>query len=59
METTKHKHLDYWMDTVDITVQYFADVSLWDLPDVPLADWFEQGFTPYEAATAALEYAGY
>jgi hypothetical protein len=57
--STKHRDLDIWMDKVDQHVQAIAGLSLYDLPDVPLADWFDDGFRPREAAQLALEDAGF
>ena len=59
MVTEKHKEFDIWMDRVDRNVQAISGVSVWDLPDCPFADWHEAGLSPYTAATAALEDAGY
>jgi hypothetical protein len=48
-----------WMAEVDIAVGGRAFVSVYDLPDQPYRDWFEDEMSPDEAAVAALKDAGY
>jgi hypothetical protein len=48
-----------WMSAVDIAVGGRAFVSVYDLPDQPYRDWFEDGMSADEAAVAVLVDAGY
>jgi hypothetical protein len=48
-----------WMSAVDIAVGGRAFVSVYDLPDQPYRDWFEDEMSPDEAAVAVLADAGY
>jgi hypothetical protein len=48
-----------WMAEVDIAVGGRAFVSVYDLPDQPYRDWFEDEMSADEAAVAALKDAGY
>lgn len=45
---------DEWMVRVDNVVGQATGLSIHDLPDVCLADWFEDGFSPAQAAKLAL-----
>ena len=59
MVSTKHQELDRWLTKVDKHVQEIAGISVWDLPDCPFADWYEDGFSPWEAAVSALDEGGW
>jgi hypothetical protein len=48
-----------WMSEVDIAVAARAFVSVYDLPDQPYRDWFEDGMSADEAVVAVLEDSGY
>lgn len=45
---------EVWKAQVDAEVWRRAGVSLDDLPDVPTADWYEQGTKPATAARRAI-----
>lgn len=47
-----------WIRKVDIAVSKRVGCSVYDLADCPFRDWFEDGMTPTEAATEALENEG-
>lgn len=62
MSTTiseKHRNLDAWMDKVDRHVEAIAGLSVWDLDDCPFSDWHDEGYSPREAAQAALQEMGW
>jgi hypothetical protein len=48
-----------WMQAVDDAVWSIAGVSVYDLPDCPFRDWFEDQEQPRTAALHALERAGW
>jgi hypothetical protein len=48
-----------WMNDVDAAVSATAFVSVYDLPDQPFRDWFDDGMSAEEAARTALEDADY
>lgn len=48
-----------WENAVDEAVYRIAGVSLYDLPDVDLWSWWEDGYGPSSAARKALRNAGY
>ena len=50
---------EIWMVRVDRTVNAIALVSVYDLPDRPYRDWFDDGMLASDAAKQALEYAGW
>lgn len=49
---------DTWMRYVDAEVSGLLGLSVYDLPDRPYRDMYEDEYTPEEAAAEALEYAG-
>jgi len=49
---------DDWMKAVDDAVWAKAGLSIHDLPDVPLRDWYDSGTTPRGAASRAIKMAG-
>jgi hypothetical protein len=48
---------DDWMHKVDRSVESFAGLSAFDLPDCPYRDWYDDELTPREAALKALSNA--
>ena len=52
------KTFDKWIHRVDTRVEAIAGLSIHDLPDVPLRDWFDDNTPPTVAAQLALEEAG-
>lgn len=46
-----------WLETVDLAVWQLVGMSIDDLPDVPFADWHEDGVTPKRAAARAVRAA--
>ncbi len=48
-----------WMKKVDERIWYIARLSADDLADQPWRDWFNDEYTPREAALEALENEGY
>lgn len=52
--TKRGRRFDDWRAQVDAEVSRRSGVGLDDLPDCPLADWFENGMTAKQAARAAL-----
>lgn len=52
-------NFDAWLLKVDAAVQRKVGLSIHDLPDVCLADWYDDGISPAEAAALALEDAGW
>lgn len=48
-----------WMQQVNAAVLAQAFVSADDLPDQPYREWYEDDLSPEEAATTALEDAGF
>jgi hypothetical protein len=47
-----------WRRAVDMRVKVNVGLSLDNLKDVPLADWYEQGMRPCIAAASAIKNAG-
>lgn len=47
-----------WLAKVDTLVEKQVGVSLFDLEDFPLRDWFDDNVSATEAANMALEEAG-
>jgi hypothetical protein len=47
-----------WRKAVDAAVSRATGLSLDDLPDVALRDWYDDGVTPKSAASRAVKYAG-
>lgn len=43
-----------WLEDVDTEVQTLSDVSVFDLPDVCLRDWYEDDYSRPDAARMAL-----
>ena len=54
MKITTDPKFNAWMERVDAAVQAASGCSIYDLADVCLYDWYEDGFTPMEAARAAI-----
>lgn len=50
---------EQWYKRVDRAVLQRAGLWVDDLPDCPFRDWFDDGFTPDEAAEMALKEAGF
>lgn len=50
---------ELWLKRVDGLILKRAGVSLFDLPDAPLRDWFDAGVIPAVAAEDALREAGW
>ncbi|MCP4424433.1 MAG: hypothetical protein GY803_08085 [Chloroflexi bacterium] len=48
-----------WMSQVDAAVSGMAFISVYDLADQPFRDWYNDGYSPREAAEEALESEGY
>ena len=48
-----------WMERVDKAVRREAGLSVYDLPDLPFRDWFDDEVTAAEAARMALAESGY
>jgi len=46
-----------WLYDVDDMVERARGISLFELPDVPLRDWYEDGIGIVEAAERAIEMA--
>ncbi len=46
-----------WMKNVDAAVLSRYGVSVYDLPDCPFRDWYDDGETPEEASVLAVAYA--
>jgi hypothetical protein len=51
------KTLDSWMTDVDLACGAMLGLSVYDLPDCPYADWFEDGLTAKQAARRAIRSA--
>ena len=50
----KYAQCRNWLHTVDDKVKEITGVSLLDLPDLTVRDWYEEGVDPYEAAAWAI-----
>lgn len=48
---------DSWKERVDLEIVRMSGVSLEDLPDVLYHDWYDEGYTPKEAAIEAIAYS--
>jgi len=48
-----------WMKKVDAAVSVTAGLSVYDLPDMPFYDMFNDDYTPEEAAEETLMNAGW
>ena len=48
-----------WMYLVDQCVYGIVGCSIYDLPDCPFMDWYKMEYPPEDAASEALEYAGW
>jgi len=57
MDADDQPTFEQWSKRVDALVQRFACMSLYDLPDVPLMDWYNARLRPIRAANRALKYA--
>jgi hypothetical protein len=51
------KTYEQWKESANDAAFRITGLTLDDLPDVPLADWFEDGLTPTQAARRAIRYA--
>lgn len=47
-----------WVRRVDASVERKVGLSIHELPDVPLRDWYDDGVTSGGAATRAIREAG-
>jgi hypothetical protein len=54
---TTVKTFDQWIAAVDDHVENTLGLSISDLVDRPYYDWFENGYTPAEAAEEVIESA--
>jgi hypothetical protein len=52
-------HYESWLQEVDRIVSETAGLSLFDLEDVPMRDWFEDRVRARTAARRALSRSGY
>lgn len=52
------KSFEEWLGDVNVAVIRRVGLSVHDLPDVPLRDWYEDGYSASSAAAAAIEEAG-
>lgn len=57
MSTTTDQLFEAWMRDVDEYVQALIGLSVYDLPDQPYRDWFEDEMDEKEAAELAIEEA--
>lgn len=57
--TEQHDCYEQWEKLVDAAVQMQVGVSLHDLADMPLRDWYDAGMLPGEAAAEALAEEGF
>ncbi len=48
-----------WMKAVDKAVSAIAGIGVYDLPDAPFSDWFEDEMSASEAAHELLEAEGF
>ena len=48
-----------WLDKVSNVIQRETGLGVFDLADQPYHDWYDDGYTPREAASEALENEGY
>ena len=51
------KNFDEWMQETDTRCSNVYGLSIFDLPDCPYADWYEDGVTPVSAAKKAYRMA--
>jgi hypothetical protein len=56
MKTTS-KNFENWMRAADEACAKKTGLSIHDLPDCPYHDWYEDGYTPAQAASKAIRYA--
>lgn len=52
--TTRKWTFDQWMQRVDAHVQNVLGLSVYDLPDCPFSDWYEEYMPPERAAKKAI-----
>lgn len=50
---------EIWMKKVDQELEARCGLVSLDLADMPYRDWYEDGYTPSEAAQEALENEGF
>jgi len=55
----ENKGFEQWMKAVDKVVERLAGLSVYDLPDMPFYDMYEDDYTPIEAARATLTESGW
>ena len=46
-----------WMRKIDALLLYCRGIRLYDLPDCPYRDWYDDRLRPIRAANKALKYA--
>jgi hypothetical protein len=51
----RHRYFAVWLFATDSVIQRAYGIGLFDLGDVPLRDYFDDGITPREAAQLTLE----
>jgi hypothetical protein len=57
-ERMAHRTFEEWMKEVDRVLVKRCGLCHQDLPDCCYNDWWEDGYSPAEAAAAAIEEAG-
>lgn len=51
------KNFEQWLKDVNESVRKRTGLDLFDLPDCPYRDWFEDGMRPASAAAKAIRMA--
>ena len=46
---------EQWMTKVDKIIGLMTGLSVYDLPDCPFRDWYDDEFSPAQAARKALQ----
>lgn len=54
---TTQSGFDRWRARVDAIILAKLGIGIDDLPDCPLMDWYEDEYTPLQAARKAVRYA--
>ncbi len=57
MDEKDQPTFEQWMERVDGLVMRHASVSIYDLPDCPYYDWYNQRLKPVRAANKVLTMA--
>lgn len=57
MDASDNPTYEEWVARVDRLISRYTFVSLHDLPDVPLRDWYDARLRPIRAANRALKCA--